>query len=583
MNSTIGLIILIFPALLPLFLAALLLLRPDSRRVSALGAWAALPGILISAFMVPGTGTTASWLLQGSEFGLDSIGRVFLFFTSTIWLAAGLYAYHWITDRDRGRFFTMFLLVMSGNIGLIVARDMLAFYLFFTIMSIGAYGLVIHDRNQLAHHAGRIYMTFVIAGDMMILVAMLFAARYSDGVTFTAVRDSLANSPDRNLIIALVLLGFGIKAGLPGMHVTLPLIYRAAPIPAGAVLGGAMLNAGLLGWLRFLPFGAEGLDNWGKLLMAVGLFAAFYGAIVGLLQRSAKVVLAYSSISQMGIITLGIGVALTAPDHTAEVLMVVTLYALHHAFAKTALFLGTGVAMRIPGRSILVGAALILPALALTGAPLTTGMRAKEALKETLSAAPLNWAGPAEALLPWMALATTLIVARYWWLVRPWVASANAPAVRGGPLRLLLVWYVVLALVLVAAWLVPLTTSPQLWQPAIVWQTSWPVLSGLVLAGLTVRVFRRSALQRPPSLPVGDVVAPGHRLSRTLIRAWLLFARRVLPAFTQDSAERVRGIFRNPIWGRFLEQTESRISVWPVASTLFPLLILVMIGWVIFN
>ena len=81
----------------------------------------------------------------------------------------------------------------------------------------------------------------------------------------------------------------------------MPLAYTAAPIPAAAVLSGAAVKAGVIGLIRFLPFGAA-LPGWGEALAWAGFVSAFYGVAIGLTQQDPKTVLAYSSISQMGVI-----------------------------------------------------------------------------------------------------------------------------------------------------------------------------------------------------------------------------------------------------------------------------------------
>src|SRR5690606_36341371 len=124
-----GLEALVLLLLTPLVPFALALAPPRWRRT---GAWqtaaalAALPALATSALMPAGMAATLPWLLEGSEFGLDVPGRAFLFFSAAVWLAAGVQARLSVPPPERSRFFLFFLLVMSGNLGLIVARDMLA-------------------------------------------------------------------------------------------------------------------------------------------------------------------------------------------------------------------------------------------------------------------------------------------------------------------------------------------------------------------------------------------------------------------------------------------------------------------------
>src|SRR5690606_7309656 len=138
--------------------------------------------------------------------------------------------------------------------------------------------------------------------------ALITAALATNQTALPAVAAGLADAPRRDLIVGLVLAGFGIKAGALPLHVWLPLAHPAAPTPASAVLSGAMIKAGLLGWLRFLPLGLVALPGWAALLMVLGVVAVFFGAAAGAVQQDAKAVLAYSSISQMGLMIIGLAI-----------------------------------------------------------------------------------------------------------------------------------------------------------------------------------------------------------------------------------------------------------------------------------
>ena len=128
---------------------------------------------------------------------------------------------------------------------------------------------------------------------------------------------ALPASPWRDAVIALVVAGFGMKMGLVPFNGWMPLNYAAAPIPAAAVLSGAGVKAGVIGLIRFLPLGVP-LEELGDGLAALGFFTAFYGVAIGLTQHNPKHVLAYSSISQMGVIAAAFGFALAAGDAGAS-------------------------------------------------------------------------------------------------------------------------------------------------------------------------------------------------------------------------------------------------------------------------
>jgi len=227
----------------------------------------------------------------------------------------------------------------------------------------------------------------------------------------------------------LIFLGFGVKAGVLGLHLWLPLAHPVAPTPASAVLSGVMIKAGLLGWMRFLPLGAEPWPLLGTAALLLGLLAALAAVLIGLTQRQPKVLLAYSSISQMGLMTLGLGAALLHPSTWPALALALAFYALHHGLAKGTLFLGVAVLAQARGTARRWALALqALPALALAGLPLSSGFWAKDGLKQALASLPAPWPEALAWLLPLAALGTTLLMLRLLWLQAQPAAAPFAPA-----------------------------------------------------------------------------------------------------------------------------------------------------------
>ena len=448
-------LVLLLVVIWPLLLAGSMLFRTTRPVALSLSPWAALPALILAALLPLDVSLHLPWLLLGSEFGLvDDITRLFLLFTALLWWLSGIYARHYFSDHfGQIRFFIYFLLSMSGNLGLILAQDMGSFYLFFALMSFASYGLVVHEYSSRALHAGRVYIVLVVIGEVALFVAMAMADAATGSIEFDTVRHGLAQAASRDTIILLAFVGFGIKAGVLGLHVWLPLAHPVAPTPASAVLSGAMINAGLLGWLNLLPIGEAALLAWGDVFMIFGLAAAFYGVVVGLTQREPKTLLAYSSISQMGIMTTAVGLSLTVPEASQVILSIIALYALHHGLSKGALFLGVGVLGACSGtQRRWAWLAMWLPALALAGAPLTSGMVVKVLLKSQTLHASAPWDTLLPILLSASSVATALLMVRLLYLLRPTACSSNTPRV------VALVWpwmATLLAGLLLTWWLVP--------------------------------------------------------------------------------------------------------------------------------
>ena len=232
---------------------------------------------------------------------------------------------------------------MTGSLGVFVAADLLTFYLVYALVSIPAYELIVRDGAPRSRRAGGVYMAFTILGEALLLMAfaLLAAGEPNGSLRIDDVIAALPVSPWRDGALALIIAGFGMKMALAPLNGWMPLTYTAAPIPAAAVLSGAAVKAGVIGLIRFLPFGAP-LQGWGEALAAIGFFSAFYGVAIGITQQNPKTVLAYSSISQMGVIAAVIGMALAAGDAGAP--SEVAFYAANHVLVKGALFLAVGVA-----------------------------------------------------------------------------------------------------------------------------------------------------------------------------------------------------------------------------------------------
>jgi hydrogenase-4 component B len=475
--------LLILVWLAPLLLGLLQFARP---RTSAwLAASAAAPALMAALLAPVGTVVDLPWMVLGAQYGMDATAQTFLFFTALLWLLAAIFGVSYLAKDDRrSHFLGFFLLAMAGNFGLIVAQDMISYYTWFALMSFASYGLVIHTSQDEARTAARVYIVLVVIGEVLLFaaLALLFAA--SGTLNFDATAGNLAAT--------LVFVSFGIKAGVILLHVWLPLAHPAAPIPASAVLSGAMIKAGVLGWLRFLQ-PVDSSVEWGEFLIGVGLLTAFYGALIGVTQHNVKTVLAYSSISQIGLITVAVGAWLVGGRVEQAALTAVLLYAMHHALAKGSLFLGVGFAGA--GRGVL--AVLLLPALALAGVPLTSGAVAKAALKTATATLPGGWPALLNWLLPLAAVGTTLLMARFLWLMArsPTPPKAIPHAMWGAWLML----NVGVATVLFT-WPTAAPAVNDAFKPENLWVATWPVITGTIVASVAAR--KGTA----PSMAAGDIL-----------------------------------------------------------------------------
>lgn len=562
-----GLWLLLAPAT-PLLLMLVWVLSPLRPRLGVLAPWAALPALLLALWPQEFAAASLPGVQLGTHLALDSIGRSLLLLTAVLWWVGGWYAWRMLGQQLTPGFALLFLLAMAGNFGVLTADDGISFYCWFALMSFAAYGMVLLHPTRQTRLAGRVYIALVLLGEVALLSALMLAAQGAAAMDFASLRAGIAESAHGELAVWLLLLGLGVKVGLPGLHFSLPLIYRAAPAPLAAILAGAMINAGLLGWLRLLPAGQVAMPGVAELVMALGMFAAFYGVVIGLLQRDPRVVLGYSSISQMGLVTMAIGWGLAAPQYWSALVLVVALYAVHHGLAKAALFIGLGLREYGPRagrwqRTVAIG--MLLPALALAGAPLTSGLLAKGLLKAQAETLALPLAQALAWVMPLSTVATTLLLARFFALLRHDQGAAQTRLVRGD----LLLWG--LLLLVPAFWVGSLSQPswPSPWHGTAMWSALWPILLGLLFAGWLRHWLAR---REPAEVPPGDLGIWLYRLCLRVVvrsRGWRLEA---WP--WRISIGSVAGWHRLQAW---LTRYRTEANGWRWAMMLMVLLILLLL------
>jgi len=506
-----------------LFLAACL---SERLRNAALALqWLAPMPALGAAILTIGAGPFAvDWPALRMSFKLDLPGALILAAVSLLWIVVSAATFSGEARKPNERFAVSWLLTLTGSLGVFVAADLLTFYLVYALVSIPAYELIVRDGSPSSTRAGGVYMAFTILGEALLLMAfaLLAAGEPSGSLRIDDVMAALPGSPWRDAALALVIAGFGMKMALAPLNGWMPLTYTAAPIPAAAVLSGAAVKSGVIGLIRFLPFGAP-LQGWGAALAAIGFVSAFYGVAIGITQQNPKTILAYSSISQMGVMAV-IGMALASGDDSAP--SKVAFYGANHVLAKGALFLAVGVAAATDlrrDRWLLILAAVL--ALSLAGLPLTGGAVAKLAVK-----GPLGY-GLAASLANASAAGTALLMLHF---VTRLAGSSSRDEETEAPASIVRFWPAIAIGAIFVPWLLypavgnPLDTA----SVATVWDGLWPIAIGAALAP----ALRRWGASLP-RIPEGD----------TIVAAEAAF----------NSSFALGGLF---------ERLDARLRQWPAAS-----------------
>jgi hydrogenase-4 component B len=434
--------------LLPwLLLLSLPIVQVSTRRL--LLSFAPVPALLAALLLPEGTALAVPLLPAGLSFGMDATARAFLLPAALIWVLSGWMAAPLLPKlAGSPAFGALWLLALAGNLALILAQDLLALYAGIALMTFAALGLIVFERTPQALGAGRLYLAMMLAAELALFVAVAVLVAAAEGDTrFDAVTAVLSGPT-----LALLALAFGLKLGVLGLHSWLPRAHPVAPVPASAVLSGVMIKAGVLGWLRLVaPAGDLVAPAVPPLVVVLGLAGALYAVLRGLPTRDPKVLLGWSSVSQMGSVTVLAGLALQSGSVGGAAVAAIAVFVMHHGLAKAALFLGVGLLAASRGRRrrrVWVG--LWLPALALAAAPGTSGVLAKSALEGAVAAT-----GPGASvttLLYLASVASALLMLRFLWLARrlPVPDSGEALAVGRNPE---LPWMLMLGGLLVLPWM----------------------------------------------------------------------------------------------------------------------------------
>lgn len=340
---------------------------PPRRRSAAAGfATAAVgtAGVIAGVCALLGTDWSVriGWLLplSGIDLAVDPLAGWFLAVTGAVVAVAAVYgigyAGHGHAPTNR---LTWAVLPVFGCALLLVpvAASVGTFLLCWEMMAVTSLLLVVteHAARPAVARAGLWYAAMTQAGFLALLIGLSVYAAAAGGQTFTELRAAHLSPAVRGVVFVLVLAGCGSKSGLVPMHVWLPKAHAEAPSPVSAVLSAGMVNLGVYMMVRVgFDLLHGGTRWWWLLTLVLGAVSALYGIIQAAVATDLKVLLAYSTVENMGLIFLGVGAAGTlrtsgAPALAGVALAAALLHTANHAAFKTLLFTGAGSVLRATG------------------------------------------------------------------------------------------------------------------------------------------------------------------------------------------------------------------------------------------
>jgi formate hydrogenlyase subunit 3/multisubunit Na+/H+ antiporter MnhD subunit len=295
------------------------------------------------------------------HFYWDALSAFFVLLLSVASIGIGLFSSHYFRNVDphtQSLLFFNYHWFLASMVWVFLAADAYVFLMAWEFMALSSYFLIVAFKiTPETGSAGFLYLLIAHLSATAILFSFTVMSPVQADFSFEAMRHVFLSPAQINLAFLLALVGFGAKAGLLPLHVWLPEAHPAAPSPISALMSGVMLTTAIYGMLRVffdLLNNQNRTVNCGLILLIAGLLTALFSVILAAMQTDMKRLLAYSSIENMGIIVLAIGLALIfnstgLPLFATLALVAALFHCFNHALYKSLLFLCTGNVLHATG------------------------------------------------------------------------------------------------------------------------------------------------------------------------------------------------------------------------------------------
>ena len=293
----------------------------------------------------------------GAHFRLDALAAFFLAVVNLGGAVAALYGLGYGRHESAPhRVLPFFPAFLAGMNLVVLADDAFTFLLSWEFMSLTSWALVMaHHRDRDNVRAGYIYLVMASFGTLALLLAFGLLAGAEGAYGFAAIRSAEHAPGIAAMVLILVLLGAGSKAGLVPLHVWLPLAHPAAPSHVSALMSGVMTKVAVYGFVRIV-FDLLGNPTWwaSMIVLALGALTAVLGVLYALMQHDLKRLLAYHTVENIGIIFIGLGLALAFEANgmtwaAALALTAALFHVFNHSLFKSLLFFGAGAVLTATG------------------------------------------------------------------------------------------------------------------------------------------------------------------------------------------------------------------------------------------
>lgn len=372
------------------------------RGLYALIAATAMEALLcLAVFLSPGPLQlqVPSFMGLGISFYADGFRMLYAAVACLMWLMTSLFSPQYLSHGHRQARYAFFtLLTLGATVGVFLSDDLITCFFFFEIVGFTSYCWVVHEETPAAMRAGQTYLAVAVSGGMAMLMGLWLLDKQLGTLRFEELAAAAAKVSPSQLYLpgALILAGFGAKAGMYPLHIWLPKAHPVAPAPASALLSGVLTKVGVFGILVLSTRVFHANAAWGNVLLMIGLVNMFLGALLALMSVDLKRTLACSSMSQIGFILVGIGMQNLLGPHNSLAAEGTILHMLNHSLIKLLLFMAAGVVYvnahslslndirgwgrRHHGLKLL----FLIGACSLSGIPLFSGYDSKTLLHESI-------------------------------------------------------------------------------------------------------------------------------------------------------------------------------------------------------
>jgi len=295
------------------------------------------------------------WL--GTHFRLDALSAYFLAVVGLGTFAASLFALGYGRhEKTPSRVLPFYSAFLAGMNLVVLADDAFSFLVSWEFMSLSSWALVMaHHREPENVRAGYVYLVMASFGTLALLLTFGLLAGPDGGYGFAEIRNNHPSAVFAALVMILALVGTGSKAGLVPLHAWLPLAHPAAPSHVSALMSGVMTKVAVYGFVRIV-FDLVGPPAWwwSIVVLTLGGITAVMGVLYALMQHDLKRLLAYHTVENIGIIFIGLGLALAFKTHGADFAAALAmtaglLHVFNHSVFKSLLFFGAGAVLTATG------------------------------------------------------------------------------------------------------------------------------------------------------------------------------------------------------------------------------------------